>query len=173
MANSINQNNLIDVIFNAADGSTAVGLIDQAEQLFPYMLGLSADDKKKLQGINVSNRVFVEDCIVLMEEDASILPHFISVQEVKNDYAVYEGLDPVLSRAQGLASKLASTQYIAGAEAYFKCLLYYNMLLLAARNGLPGAQEKFNRLKARFESQGPQPESNTDENGGPTSPDAN
>ena len=107
-----------------------------------------------MQGINVSNKNFVESCIAEMEGDASILPPFISLAEIKNDLSVYSGLEPVVRRAEDLAAKLGSTQYVAGAEAYFKCLLYYNLLAMAARNGMPGAQEKYNRLKERFESQG-------------------
>jgi hypothetical protein len=154
MATPTNQNNLIDVQLNPADATSAINLINQAEQLFPYLLGLTPEEKKKMQGINVSNRVFVEDCLVLMQEDTSILPPFISLQDVQNDYTLFEGLEPVVSKVAGLASKLATTQFVAGAEAYFKCLLYYNMLSLAARNGIPGAQEKYDRLKERFEIQG-------------------
>ncbi|MCF8256319.1 MAG: hypothetical protein K9J06_02130 [Flavobacteriales bacterium] len=64
------------------------------------------------------------------------------------------------------------TQFLAGAEAYSVCLIYYKILEAAAKAGMPGADERYNRLKERFvqlsESEDTPPP--TDEKPDPTIP---
>jgi hypothetical protein len=62
----------------------------------------------------------------------------------------------VAIKLEDYLDKERDTQYLAGVEAYAICLIYYRMIEAAAKAGLPGADERYNRLKSRFMGQGPQ-----------------
>jgi hypothetical protein len=100
------------------------------------------------------NKQFVEDCLTEMNQDLSLLPGFINVGVVRTDYDLYLQLDPMIVQAKDLLDRLSDTQFLAGAEAYRVCLIYYRIAEAAAKAGLPGADERYNRLKERFALQG-------------------
>jgi hypothetical protein len=60
----------------------------------------------------------------------------------------------VAIKLEDYLDKVRDTQYLAGAEAYAVCLIYYKILEAAAKAGIAGAAERYNRLKVRFEGQG-------------------
>lgn len=154
-------NNRINTVAAETDLVAAIQHVKDAGNLFPFLIGLEAGEKKSLQGINVSNKVWVEECLNEMELEPGILPAFIDPSNVKADYLLFNQLERVKVATQDLLDKLSDTQYLAGAEAYAVCLIYYRLVEAAAKAGLPGADERYNRLKARFEEQGPRPNPNS------------
>jgi hypothetical protein len=62
--------------------------------------------------------------------------------------------EEVAIKLEDYLDKVRDTQYLAGAEAYAVCLIYYKILEAAAKAGIAGAAERYNRLKVRFEGQG-------------------
>ncbi len=156
------QNNRIDTIVSDADMTAAKQHFTDLVTLLPFLKGLEKEEKKGMQGIHVANKQFVQDCINEMDQDPSMLPSFIDVNNVKNDFNLYNQLDQLQVFAQDFVDKLGDTQYLAGAEAYNVCLIYYRIAEAAAKAGLPGADERYNRLKSRFENQGGASGSDTD-----------
>jgi hypothetical protein len=149
-------NNRINVTILPAVQNSAIQHIRDAADLLPFLVGLVADEKKSMQGINLSNKQFVEDCLNEMDLEPGILPTFIDPNSVRNDYQLWLQLDQIKLATHDLLDKLSDTQYLAGAEAYKVCLIYYRLVEAAAKAGLPGADERYNRLKERFKDQGPQ-----------------
>lgn len=149
-------NNRINQTIPPADQATAKQHFIDLNLLLPFLVGLEGEEKKGMQGINVSNKQWVEDCLNEMEQDPSILPGFINPLNVKNDYTLFLELDKIIVHAKDFLDKLSDTQYLAGAEAYAVCLIYYRLAEAAAKAGLPGADERYNRLKERF-VQSPEP----------------
>jgi len=149
-------NNRLNLVVTPAQQGTAQQHFTDLRTAFPFLIGLTAAEKKSNVGINVSNKQWVEDCIVEMEQDSSLLPGFITTQQVTNDLQLFEQLEFVKVEAADFLARISDTQFLAGSEAYAVCLIYYRILEAAAKAGLPGADDRYNRLKERFKDQGPQ-----------------
>lgn len=143
-------NNRLNINITAPDQAASQQHFNDLRSLFPFLVGLASSEKQEMNGINVANKQWVEDCIVEMEQDPSLLPGFITPQQVKTDLQLFEQLEVIKVDAADFHSRISDTQYLAGAEAYAVCLIYYKILEAAAKAGLPGANERYNRLKERF-----------------------
>jgi hypothetical protein len=149
-------NNRVNTVIPPAEMVTAQQHFTDLRSQLPFLIGLAMEEKTGMIGIQVDNKHWVEQCIVEMEQDPSWLPPFLSVTNVKNDLNVFHQLEVLKVDAQDFVDRLSDTQFLAGAEAYSVCLIYYKVLEAAARAGVPGADERYNRLKGRFAGQGPQ-----------------
>ena len=67
-------NNRINLTIPPADQVAAKQHFIDLKLLLPFLLGLEAEEKKGMQGINVSNKQWVEDCLNEMWQEPSILP---------------------------------------------------------------------------------------------------
>ena len=148
--------NRIDVSVNPAIVKEIVHSIKQISAKLPFLLSLSDTEKTGMLGINVSNKQWTEDAINEMKDDPSILPEYMhnAIGYTEHDMQLYSDLDKIIIPILDLVGKLSDTQFLAGAEAYNVALIYYNLLPVAIKVGVPGAQDKYNRLKVRFTGQG-------------------
>jgi hypothetical protein len=148
--------NRIDVTVDPIVIKEIMASIKQISAKLPFLLSLSDTEKTGMLGINVSNKQWTEDAINEMKDDPSILPAYMhnAIGYTEHDLQLYSDLDKIIIPLLDLVGKLSSTQFLAGAEAYNVALIYYNLLPVAIKVGVPGAQDKYNRLKARFMGQG-------------------
>jgi hypothetical protein len=163
------QNNRLNLTLTPVQQTDAQQHFADLRALFPFFIGLTSSEKKSMNGINVSNKQWVEDCINEMEQDPSLLPGFITPLQVKTDLQLFEDLEVVKVEAMDFYDRVSYTQFLAGAEAYSVCLIYYRILEAAAKAGMPGADERYNRLKERFMQQ-PEPSTPQPPTGGGTEP---
>lgn len=147
-------NNRINTVIPDPDLIAAKQHIQDVGTLLPFLIGLEYEEKKGMVGINLTNKQFVEDCLNEMNLEPGLMPSFIDPSHVKADYQLYLQTDQLILATQDLLDKLRDTQFLAGAEAYSVCLIYYRIAEAAAKAGLPGADERYNRLKERFKDQG-------------------
>lgn len=150
------RNNRLDVTIPAQDMAAAQQHFSDLRSLFPFLMGLATGEKATRTGIQVDNKQWVLDCLNEMEQDSSFLPSFLRPNLVKNDIELFEQLEVLRVETMDFLDRLNDTQFLAGAEAYSVCLIYYQILETAARAGIAGADERYNRLKGRFQGQGPQ-----------------
>ncbi|MDB6175488.1 MAG: hypothetical protein JWL59_4799 [Chthoniobacteraceae bacterium] len=68
--------------------------------------------------------------------------------EMECSLDLFKQLQAILTPVQQL------TDVIEGSEAYMAALSYYNTVKLAAKNGAPGAQAVYEKLKGRFVQSG-------------------
>lgn len=148
------QNNRLNITVTPAEQAAAQQHFADLRAQFPFFIGLTAAEKKAMNGINVSNKQWVQDCITEMEQDPSLLPGFLTPAQVKTDLQLFEQLEVIKVEALDFYDRVSDTQFLAGAEAYAVCLIYYRILEAAAKAGMPGADERYNRLKERFAGQG-------------------
>jgi hypothetical protein len=148
------QNNRLNLNITPAEQAVAQQHFADLRTLFSFLIGLTTSEKKEMNGINVANKQWVEDCIVEMEQDPSLLPGFITPQQVRADLMLFEQMEVIKVEAADFYGRVSDTQFLAGAEAYAVCLIYYRILEAAAKAGLPGADDRYNRLKERFTQQG-------------------
>ncbi|WP_341836392.1 hypothetical protein WJU16_00640 [Chitinophaga pollutisoli] len=116
----------------------------------PFLIGLNALEKKRLTKINTSNKVFVEDIIKTFDLNKSIIPNFISQDEIAKDLTLFHQLDEIEFQLSEILEKVRCTRKLAGSEAYGAALMIYQLIKTATKAGVPGAAASFELLKDRF-----------------------
>lgn len=159
--------NRLDLVLTDPQIAAAIQHFVDLKAGLPPLIGLTADEKKAMPGIDVSNKQWALDCLNEMEQDPSLLPGFLTPNNVKRDLVLFDQLEVIKVNALDFADRISDTQYMAGAEAYAVCLIYYRILEAAAKAGIAGADERYNRLRARFLGQGPQGGGEQPEGGNP------
>jgi hypothetical protein len=120
----------------------------------PFLIGLTTEERVALPKINESNKVFVGDSINALVNNASFLPPYLNVNDIKSDLTLYEQLDELEGLALQLVEKIQDTRMLCGSEAYASSLAAYRLFEAAAAAGLPGTDSIYNALKQRFAGQG-------------------
>jgi hypothetical protein len=124
----------------------------------PKMVTLTDEELKGIPSIDVDNYVFVNDTITTCDaEGVAMLPPNIAAQvpEMVKDYTFYKQLHAEIAWLQGVLDKLKRSQRLAAAESYTVANKIYEMYASLADAGVPGAQAKYNYLKARYKGNGP------------------
>lgn len=147
--------NKLSITLTQAQIDAVKGAINTIQQNLPMLIGLTTEERVALPKINVNNKIFVEDCINAMENNATLLPSYFNTAELKKDLTLYQQLDPLLMEINKLVEKLDDTQVLAGSEAYITSLAAYRHFEAAANAGIPGTNSIYDKLKERFKGQGP------------------
>ncbi len=108
--------------------------------------------KKSAMDIDVENKIFVEDVLnELSSNGTAIMPAWFNMGNIQTDFTFFEQSDSVLTMYKNVVMRLNDSMRIAGREAYAAALVAYEQYKSAAEAGIPGAQESYDKLKARFE----------------------
>jgi hypothetical protein len=118
----------------------------------PFLVGLTADERKSLTTIDVSNKAFTEDAINAAVNNATLVPGYVSVVGMQNDMTLFTQLDEISGLANQLCERLEDTKMLAGSEAYQSALTLYRAFGTAADAGALGADTIVDQLKKRFPS---------------------
>ncbi|HMN89755.1 MAG TPA: hypothetical protein PKE68_07015 [Saprospiraceae bacterium] len=149
-------NNRVNTRLTSDDVAAIKQAIQEISYRMPFLLGLTLEERRKLAKINRSNKLFVADAIEVARENPSVLPYYLTVNDLENDYVLFQQLNEILLPLEQLYEKVRDTQMMAGSEAYQTSLTLYKLTRVAAHAGLPGMDTAHARLKVRFDRQGPQ-----------------
>ena len=147
-------NNRLSVTLAATAVSAVKTAVTTINTQLPFLVGLTPEERKAVPKIDVGNKIFVEDALLAIQNNATLFPAYLNVAEVQKDFTLYEQLDELVLLVGLLYEKLRDTQILAGSEAYTSALIAYKLLGAASDAGLPGADAAYNQLKQRFSGQG-------------------
>lgn len=147
----------LSVVTPDQDMRDAKAKLNAIEQLFPFLIELSADEILQLPRISVANHLFVQDIIQVLETYSVPLPAGISAAEIKKDLDLYDQLDNLSMDYEVMLKKMRNTATLAGSEAYKASLFVYKIIQTYAESSVPGYGAIYERLKQRFAAQGPKP----------------
>lgn len=164
-------NNRVSANLTPEDFNAVKQAIQEIGYRMPFLIGLTLEERKKLAKINRSNKLFVADAVDVARENPTVLPYYLTVEELEKDFSLFQQLNEILLPLEQLYEKVRDTQILAGSEAYQTSLVLYKLTRVAAEAGLPGMDTAHAKLKVRFDGQGPQ--GNTDESVITPSSDAN
>lgn len=146
--------NRINLTIAAADLTAIAAAINTINTKLPFLQALTDEERAALLGLDVNNKVFVDEALDEMTNNDSILPAFINTANLNNDIKLFEQLSTLESTLSNLLTKISDTKRIAGHEAYAVALTAYNMYGMASSAGIPNARQSYDRLKTRFSGQG-------------------
>lgn len=143
--------NQISVVMPEADVTEVIDLLKQIKEKMSFLTGVTPEQRKRLPKMDKRNHAFVQDVEAAIKNDASLLPSYVSPEEMSKDLKLYEQLEELMTPLTYLYDHVRDTQMLAGSEAYQNALMVYNMIKAANNAGLPGANSLYNQLKGRFE----------------------
>ncbi len=121
------------------------------ETLTPYLVALTAEERKNLPKMSDRTTPFVEKALSYAQANPSISPLFLNVEEFKVDLEAVYQLTELLRTVDQLSDLLNDTVLLAGSEAYEAALTFYSSAKQAAKINVPGAKGIADDLSKRFE----------------------
>ncbi len=150
-------NNRLNIVATEAQITAAKNSLVQFDAQFPFLIGLTVEEKTTLPAINVDNKIFTEDAINAAVNNMDMLPGYLSVSGVQTDMKLFNQLDELVPMVRKQLEKLEDTRFLAGSEAYTTALMIYKLFGAAAESGIPGADAIVAQLRERFTSNGNSP----------------
>ena len=150
-------NNRLNIVATEAKITAAKNSLVQFDAQFPFLIGLTVEEKTTLPAINVDNKIFTEDAINAAVNNMDMLPGYLSVSGVQTDMKLFNQLDELVPMVRKQLEKLEDTRFLAGSEAYTTALMIYKLFGAAAESGIPGADAIVAQLRERFTSNGNTP----------------
>lgn len=147
-------NNRVNATATAAQLTAVKAAFQTILTNLPFLVGLTADERKTLNTIDVNNKAFTEDAINAGLNNPTLIPAYLSVANMQNDLALFTQLDEISGLANQLCERIEDTKMLAGSEAYGVALALYKSFGSAADAGVQGADSIVDQLKKRFAASG-------------------
>jgi hypothetical protein len=145
--------NRVDIVFtNETIQESNTALRSLKEAIKPYVVALTADQKKSM--VVVGNRLFdfIERGVMLAEANPDLIPPYIKMVDVKKDVDAWRVMNPMIKDLEQQLSLLNDTAALCGNEAYSSILSFYHYIKQAAKDNVPGAKPIYDDLKKQFPS---------------------
>jgi hypothetical protein len=129
----------------------ATAKINEAAALLkPYLLTLTAEERKVMLKKGDKSDSFVNKAFEYAKTNPEFLPFFVNIADFEIDITDSDNLIGIASQALQLCNSLDDTAMVAGSEAYYAALAYYNSVQQASSQNVPGAKVIYEELKKRF-----------------------
>ncbi len=146
-----NTNNVVSIQAPDKDLKSALNKLEEAQAILaPYLIALTAEERKTLPKMSDKTIPFVEKAIDYIESKPALKPAYIDVEEMRIDFQAAQKLTKVLRMAQQICSRLDDTIMLSGSEAYVAALSYYHAIKGASKVNVPDAKPVYDDLKKRF-----------------------
>jgi hypothetical protein len=120
----------------------------------PGTKALTPEERRKLPKMGEKTLKFVEKAHEFARQNPSIVPAFVSIDEMERNLAKAHSLWPAINTARQLEKHLVDTELCAGSDALMMALAIYHAAELAARRGVPGTKAVYDELSVRFPGRG-------------------
>ena len=127
--------------------NTAIGTI---KTNLPFLLTLTPEDRIKMLKMGDKSLAFVRKAYEYGKLNPSLVPSYISLEEMRKDIEASEKLHAIYSQLNDLVSRLDDTIMVASSEALNAALGIYSSAQAAAKNNVPGAKGVVEDLQTRF-----------------------
>jgi hypothetical protein len=121
----------------------------------PFLIDLTADDRRSLPRMGDKSRAFVDQGLVLATQNEGILPRNFDLEEYRRDVGLVRELETVVLAMRQLMKKLEDTYVAAGSDAYSQSLVVYQAAKLAGKDG--SLDQHLDSLARRFARKSPGP----------------
>jgi hypothetical protein len=149
----MSRQNLISA--TAADNTIAAAIqsINDAKGSFPFLINLSATERKKFRKMGPKSVDYVNDNLVGANQFPNSLPGDFPLAEFAQDVTLINKLYPLLVASQALTEGLNDTILALGSDAMKESDEVYRFLKLAAKSDA-NAKAIVEQIGRRFKGQG-------------------
>jgi hypothetical protein len=162
--NHCNEPKIMNVEFNQVLSDQDLQQIKQAIDLIqaklPFLVTLSAEERKRLYKMGDKRIAFVQNSLSAAQSNPNILPASFDLNYFNQRYQMAVRLNEVLMRLQQLHEQVDDTVLAMGSEAMTHSLTVYDYVKTAAKKtpGLKGIAEQLGTLFKAIRSKPPKPE---------------
>jgi hypothetical protein len=118
--------------------------------LKPFTVTLTPAQRHDMLKMGEKSLTFVEKAHDFAVENPEFVPPFLDMKQFDIDIADAHGLWTIRNDARQVYEMIDDTTMVAGSEAYYAALLYYNSSKVAAAQDIPGAKAIYDELSSRF-----------------------
>jgi hypothetical protein len=137
----------ISAVLTPADLDTILESINIIKQKLPFLLTLTADERRALPKAGDKNRAFVLKALEVAVQNPTILPGIFSVEEMKKDVELGPPLQSILLAVARLEEMLNDTIAVVNGEAYSAALSVYNYARASGKDAaLQGTVEELGKV---------------------------
>jgi len=152
-------NSPISAQLSQADRDAVMAAIATIKAKLPFLIDLSAEDRKALPKMGDKSRAFVSKAMEVATQNPDFLPRSFDLAELQKDVQLFEALYPVLMSLTQLHDLVDDTCLAVGSEAYAAALQVYTYAKASGQGtGLETAVEE---LGLRFARKTRKPKSQT------------
>ena len=125
--------------------------VDELKELLaPYMLALTAAERREMPKMGPKTIHFVEKAYDFAKQNPNLVPPFLDMDTFGNDFADAHGLWTLTNSIRQLDENINDTEMTAGSEAYQAALVFYNSVKTATAQNVSGAKAVYEDLRYRF-----------------------
>ena len=151
-------NNRISATLPKADADAVAAAISTIRQKLPFLIDLTADERRALTKLGDKSRAFVLKALEVATQNPTMLPGSFGLQEMKADVELFESLEPIFMAINKLQDLIDDTLMLAGSEAYAAALAVYTFARLSdAGEALELAADDLGRRFVRKSKRGTSP----------------
>jgi hypothetical protein len=144
----------ITATFSQEKEQRALELIAELKEILPFVIKLSANDRKTMPKMDDGRLPFVEKSLNYGKQQPLIIPPFTSIEELTNDLGLFNSTRLVAQELNSLSEMVNDTRTAVGSDAYQAALSIYNSAKGAVKMGIPGTQSIVDELGKLFTGQG-------------------
>jgi hypothetical protein len=142
--------NQISAVMSAESVQTILGYVTAIREMMPFLITLTADDRRRLAKMADKMIGFEDKAKVYMNSNPEFMPGFLSLSEVTKDRELRGPLSMVFTAVSALTYALDDTYLKLNSEIHKANLAYYNTAKEAASRGLPGAKAIYEDMQKHF-----------------------
>lgn len=123
-------------------------LLWEIQEKMPFLIDLTIDERRSLPKMGDKSRAFVDQGLVLADQNPNILPRSFDIDEYRRDIQLAKQLEPVVLAMRQVMNRLEDSYIAVGSDAYSQTLLVYQAAKLAGKDG--GLGQHLEGLSKRF-----------------------
>jgi hypothetical protein len=147
---SINSTELATTL-STEDVQEITNAIAAINQKMPFLIHLSADERRRRYKMGDKSLAFVNNSITAAQTNPDILPSSFNLDELRRDYQLAASLTEIQLQLSQLAEKVDDTLLAVGSDAMSGSLTIYDYVKTAAKR-LPGLKAIAEQLGVRFKA---------------------
>lgn len=140
----------ISAVLSDAERDAILAKLKEAWELLPFLINLTADEKKALPKMGDKSVSFVEKSLDYAGGNPNLIPPYLDAAELKKDVTLVKQLQPIYNFLNQFFDAVDNTFTAVGSEAYVESLTFYNTVRDASKRNVPGADAIYQDLRQRF-----------------------
>ncbi len=125
----------ISATLTQLDRDAVMDAVATIKAKLPFLIDLTADDRKALPKMGDKSRAFVSKALEVATQNPDFLPRSFDLEEMRKDVQLFEAMYPILVALTQLQELVDDTCLAAGSEAYAAALQVYNYAKVSEQGG--------------------------------------
>lgn len=146
----MSSDNRISAVLSDEDVAAVQAAVGAIRAKLPFLVTLSAQERKELAKMGPKSVGFDEKCATYMGNRPEFVPGFVDPAEVLKDRTLRAQLLRFAAELETLAGSVDDTLHLVSSEVWMADLAYYQSVREAAHRGRDGAQNIYEDLRHRF-----------------------